>query len=126
MKSDRELQAEIKANIRAVKDRDFAAAHNGAVMLDDLWHRLQSFQRDYDVYIDQGPRGRPKSIEIRRDLRADPVALWTRDGSKLHFASASGTAEAATIEEAVAITLQFLEGAPGAVAKPANRLGFLP
>jgi hypothetical protein len=94
------------------------------VMLETLWERLQPFQRDYGVFIDMGPRQGPKSIEIRQELNTDPVARWTRDGTTLLFASVFGRAEADTVEQALTITLRFLEGDTGATNSRTG-LGFL-
>ena len=122
--SDRELQAKVRTDIRAKKDRNFAEAHAGAAMLDELWERLQPYQRGYEALIDKGPRQGPMSIEIRRELNTDPVARWTRDGGRLFFASSFGRAEASTVDEAMTITFRFLEGDTGATS-PRSGLGFL-
>ena len=126
MKTDRDIQAEIKKGIRTRKDQEFAAMYGGAVMLDELWERLQPFQRDYDAFIDMGPRTAKKSIEIRRELNTDPVAKWTRQGLTMIFASTGRGAEARTVAEAISVTLHFLETGtvPASASKP-GRLGFL-
>jgi hypothetical protein len=107
--TDHDIHAEIKASIRSRKDQEFAATLGGAVMLDDLWERLQPFQGGNGVHIDKGPRDKPKAIDIRRDLRRDPIASWTRNGLTLVFTSTGGDAEARTVVDAIKVTLHYLE-----------------
>src|SRR5262249_52496990 len=118
------IAAEVERRIRQQKDDDFAAAHDGAVMLDLLWQKLQPFQRRHDAYIDKGPEEEEKAVNIEQGGKL--VATWTRRGRTLIFTSRAGGAEVQSVAKGIAVTLEFLAtGTSPSLVTERKKIGFL-
>ena len=106
MQTIEQIAAEVEAREQANKDEPFSAAHEGALMLDELWLGLQRLQRGYDMLADKGPDDEEKSVWIQK---GGARSKWTRRGRTLVFTTAAGgVAESASVPDAIGITVYFL------------------
>jgi hypothetical protein len=109
VKNANDIAAEVAARLRAEEAEELSAAQEGAQKLTDLRVALESLRDDYGALFDDSPRGEERSLWIQQDGKL--VARWTRRGRTLVFQPESTRQpprEATDIEQAIAITVEFL------------------
>lgn len=109
MRNANEIAAEVAARLQAENAEELGAAQDGAQKLTDLRVALESLRDDYGALFDDGPASEERSLWVQQDGRL--VAKWTRRGRSLVFQPESTRQpprEAAEVEQAIAITVEFL------------------
>src|SRR5215831_18027650 len=104
-----EIAAEVAARLQAEKVEELSAAQEGAQKLTDLRGAVESLRDDYGATFDDGPRSEEQSLWVQQEGQL--LARWTRRGRTLVFQPESGRhppREAADVEQAIAITVEFL------------------
>ena len=97
------------ARLQAEKVEELSAAQEGAQKLTDLRRAVESLRDDYGATFDDGPRSEEQSLWVQQEGQL--LARWTRRGRTLVFQPESGRhppREAADVEQAIAITVEFL------------------
>ena len=109
MRNANEIAAEVAARLQAEKVEELSAAQEGAQKLTDLRRAVESLRDDYGATFDDGPRSEEQSLWVQQEGQL--LARWTRRGRTLVFQPESGRhppREAADVEQAIAITVEFL------------------
>jgi len=104
-----EIAAEVAARLQAEKVEELSAAQEGAQKLTDLRGAVECLRDDYGATFDDGPRSEEQSLWVQQEGKL--LARWTRRGRTLVFQPESGRhppREAADVEQAIAITVEFL------------------